>query len=87
MPCRCLLVLLESLVLFRTGLIASRTGEAARRVRFVLGPPATDGQDDQLAAGNGLQPGTPATWSVEGVLYASYPEALLAWIEKLKAQG
>lgn len=48
---------------------------------------AAQGQIDQLAAGNGLQPGTPATWSVEGVLYASYPEALLAWIEKLKALG
>ncbi len=45
------------------------------------------GQIDRLAPGNGLQPGQPASWSVDGKSYASYPEALLAWIEKLKAQG
>ncbi len=48
---------------------------------------AAQGQIDRLASGNGLQPGQPSTWSVEGKSYGSYPEALLAWIEKLKAQG
>jgi tetratricopeptide (TPR) repeat protein len=44
-------------------------------------------QIDVLAAGNGLNPGQSATWSVDGKTYASYAEALMAWIEKLKAQG
>lgn len=44
-------------------------------------------QIDQLAPGNGLNSGQPATWQVEGTAFATWPEALLAWIEKLKAQG
>lgn len=37
-----------------------------------------------LAPGNGLDANDPATWVVDGVIYASYAEALLVWIEKLK---
>lgn len=44
-------------------------------------------QIEALAPGNGLDPAQPATWSVDGVSYATWPEALLAWIEKLKRQG
>jgi len=38
-----------------------------------------------LAPGNGLDPAMPASWVVDGASYASYAEALLAWIEKLRA--
>lgn len=44
-------------------------------------------QIEVLAPGNGLDPAQPATWSADGVSYATWPEALLAWIEKLKRQG
>ncbi len=44
-------------------------------------------QIDLLAPGNGLIAGQAATWSVAGTAYATYPEALLAWIEKLKSAG
>ncbi len=43
-------------------------------------------QIDLLAPGNGLAPGLPASWLVDGKTFATYPEALLAWIEKLKSQ-
>jgi len=44
-------------------------------------------QIDLLAPGNGLDAGLKATWQVDGTSFATYPEALLAWVEKLKAQG
>jgi len=39
---------------------------------------------DILAPGNGLHPQDTTTWLVDGTSYLSYPEALLAWIEKLR---
>lgn len=41
-------------------------------------------QLDLLEPGNGLNPASAATWVVNGALYGTYAEALLAWIEKLK---
>ncbi len=42
-------------------------------------------QVDLLDPGNGLNPGSSDTWVVDGVTFATYAEALLAWIEKLKS--
>jgi tetratricopeptide (TPR) repeat protein len=42
-------------------------------------------QVDLLDPGNGLDPGSSGTWVVDGVTFATYAEALLAWIEKLKS--
>ncbi len=39
---------------------------------------------DKLAPTNGLNPGNSATWTVDGAVYATYREAILAWLEKLR---
>ncbi len=38
-----------------------------------------------LAPQNGLDPNNSATWIVDNINFNTYPEALLAWIEKLKS--
>lgn len=40
---------------------------------------------NQLDPSNGLDAASSTTWVVDGVTYLTYAEALLAWIEKLKA--
>ncbi len=40
---------------------------------------------DYLEPDNGLSPNDTATWVVDGTSYATYPAALLAWLEKLKS--
>ncbi len=47
--------------------------------------PQAQVQLDYLAPQNGLNPTQAATWMVDDVVFASYPEALLVWLEKLKS--